>query len=59
MTKTANILRCTLTQTRNLDSTTQLPDIELYILCSDKIAAEATKLELTDFADLHNDDKYL
>jgi hypothetical protein len=33
----------------------ELPDIELYMLCSDKIAAVARKLELTDFADIHND----
>jgi hypothetical protein len=58
MTKTTNILRCTLTPTfRSVlpDGFDELPDIELYMLCSDKIAAVARKLELTDFADIHND----
>ena len=56
MPKTTNILRCTLTPTLRSQFTRELADIELYILCSDKIAAAARKLELTDVVDLHNND---
>jgi hypothetical protein len=54
MTKTTNILRCTLTPALRSEFTSELADIELYMLCSDKIAAAARKLELTDIVDLHH-----
>jgi hypothetical protein len=60
MTKTTNILRCTLLPTIPsglADELDELPDIELHMLCSDKIAAVARKLELTDVVDLHNNDR--
>jgi hypothetical protein len=44
MTKTTNILRCTLTQTFRSDFTSDLANVELYMLCSDQIAAAARKL---------------
>ena len=56
MTKTTNILRCTLTPILRSEFTSELADIELYMLCSDKIAAAARKLELTNVVDLHNND---
>ncbi len=64
MTKTTNILRCTVRQTLRSEFTSEPPDVELYMLCSDKIAAAAGKLELADVADLFNNhypkfEKYL
>jgi hypothetical protein len=56
MTKTTNILRCTLTPILRSQFTSELADIELYMLCSDKIAAAARRLELTDVVDLHHND---
>jgi hypothetical protein len=63
-TKTINILRCTLRPIFSFaEFYNELPDIELYMLCSDKIADTARKLEGTDLGDLwYNDrkfDKYL
>jgi hypothetical protein len=45
MTKTTNILRCTLTPSLCSEFTSDLADIELNMLCSDKIAAAARKLK--------------
>jgi hypothetical protein len=56
MTKTTNILRCTLTPALRSEFTSELADIELYMLCSDKIAAAARKLKVRDFFDSHNND---
>jgi hypothetical protein len=57
MKKTTNILRCTLTPALpDSEFTRELADIELYMLCSDKIATAARKLELTDVVDLHHND---
>ncbi len=56
MTKTTNILRCNVGLSLCSEFTSQPPDIELYMLCSDKLAAAASKLEQTDVADLFNND---
>ncbi len=65
MTKTTNILQCTLypwlqsefADQLELEFPDQLGTISFYMLCSDKIAATARNLELTDFASLINDDR--
>jgi hypothetical protein len=58
MTKPTNILRCNLTavvSTVHPDEINELPNIELYMLCSDKIAAVVRKLERTNVADFYKD----
>jgi hypothetical protein len=55
--KTTNILRCTLRPIFSFSEFyEELPDIELYMLCSNKIADTARKLEGTDVVDIHNND---
>jgi hypothetical protein len=57
-TKTTNILRCTLRPIFSFSEFyNELPDIELYMLCSDKIAATARKLEGTDVVGIYNNDR--
>jgi hypothetical protein len=56
-TKTINMLRCTLRPIFSFaEFYEELPDIELYMLCSDKIADMARKLDETDTVDIHNND---
>jgi hypothetical protein len=58
MTKTTNILRCTLRPIFSFaEFYEELPDIELHMLCSDKIADTARKLEGTDVVGIYNNDR--